>query len=91
MKKSPCLNCKYLSDDKGACMFLIHTGVPFVDPVEFYAEDEQAIRYPDECYALANLKDEMKELLDLMERQQAEITNTWEQIQVLEEELEANK
>ncbi len=66
-KTSPCLCCKYLSEEKDACMFFIHMDVPFTEPTWFrdeFEEEETEPEYPDTCWALGDVKFFLEEHLD---------------------------
>ena len=65
-KTSPCLYCKYLSEEKDACMFFIHMDVPFVEPIWFRDDEfiEGEVEYPESCWPLTETKDMIEEHLD---------------------------
>jgi hypothetical protein len=82
---SPCKDCYFLSDDGGACSFVVMMGIPFTEPDDFEGE------LPDECEQLAYLREVVEEFEEEPDCNGALLDEFRHLVQVLENNREAMK
>ena len=62
--KSPCLNCRYISEDSYACCAGTMLGIPWTEPIGFCDEfdTDAPIEYPEYCWVVEELADVVEHL-----------------------------